>query len=150
MKTFLVAILFMGFISSCRMGQKHDFELHPLSPFMKLNSFGKIVQKYKYFLLLNKSGGTIPVNLIEQQVKAGLDSNYRSYDNYIVVIYRESPTTNKSYVEKESDIIEWHSNDMLFTFSWERGKYVGVIEYKDGDVKNLDVEVKSLDSVTNR
>lgn len=131
----------------CNSSKNLHFELRPLSPFEKLNSFDKVVQKYKYFLLLGRSGEDVPVELVEKQVLSRLDSNYASYDNYIVVVYKKPRKMNEAYVENPSDIIEWHSDDILFTFSWERGKYVGAGEFKDGDVKNLDIEVKSLDSL---
>lgn len=132
---------------SCANNKPTDFELRPLSPYTKDNSFAQIVQRYKYFLLLTKPGEVIPGHLVQQKVFSMLDSNYISFDKYAVIVYKKSAQTNEKYVESPSDIIEWHGDDIAFVFDWERGKYIGLSEYENGEVKNSNFEIKVLDSL---
>jgi len=109
----------------------------PLNPYSKYSKVGNSKEAYKYYLVK----GYIPNSENQlQEVKAfalkNRDSNFSSFNNYQIVFYKESKLTNEGYKEDESDLIEWHGNDIILTFNWSKGNLISIFQYNEGKIVN--------------
>lgn len=127
---------------------KKQLEIVPLSPYYKVETkHGKTIKSI-YFL-----------------VKHWEDQNSRQYDTLnefsdvyklsdttkcnicSIYFYKESNRTNEEYRESESDFIDWHSKDLVFSKEWQGDKVVYIQRFKNGkvidtsDVRIIDIRI---------
>lgn len=135
MKFGILAAVLIAILPGCA-GDQHRLVIVPLHPYYKDNNYDTIKQRYRYFLLKESGKNVDRFNQVKSFVFNNLDNNYSLYNAYEVVVYRETRKTNELYRDKESDMIEWHGKDIIFTFDWVKGKYIGHFEYENGRIIN--------------
>ena len=146
MKLTLTTILFV-MLTSCV--SKKQVEIIPLHPYFKYSSMLGKETKQVYFLVKNwnfsnKSNYGI-LNAFSEKYKLVDTSRYEFYS---INFFLNSNFTNEGYKESESDLIEWHSKDLLFSKGWEKNevrfiqRYVNGQLIDNGDTKIIDIESK--------
>lgn len=133
----LVNTLFaIALLVSCSL-TNDDFKIFPIHPFSKTVTFDNTRQLYKYYMIEGYSRrDSIQFENVKGFIFKNLDSTYRNYDNYEVIVYRSAKDFNRNYKETSSNLIEWHGNNIVYTFGWSKGKYTGHYEYSNGKIVN--------------
>ena len=137
MKAYLLYTIFVSFLFSSCNSRCQDLIIFSISPYSKENKFTNIIEKYKYYLVENFNYNCQDqYKQIKKYAIDQLDSNFSNYDGYQIVFYTETAKTNKSFKENETDLIEWHGDDIIYTFTWSKGMFVGEFEYNNGKIIN--------------
>ena len=99
----------------------------------------------QYYYIENYSHDSSKIQKVEDFVFTHLPNNYKEYSQFEVLLYRKTNKINDHYRYSESDELAWYGDDRLFRFEWDKGKYTGYLEYKDGKCVNCPaVDVKMI------
>jgi len=128
--------------SACR----KKFDIVPLSPYVKDNKFDSIVQQSKYYLIEGYADNIDQFEKIRDFAFRNIDTDYKAFDSYAMVFYRESSETNRRYKETPENIIEWHGDDIVYMFVWKKGGYRYYFKYKNGEIINAPkIKIRDID-----
>ena len=77
-------------------------------------------------------------------VKKYRDKDYMKYQDYYMILYKESKYTNEEYIKKDPRSIDRYSqeHDHRYTFSWSNGKFEGMDKFKDGELLNPSGDIR--------
>ena len=77
-------------------------------------------------------------------VKKYRDKDYMKYQDYYMILYKESKYTNEEYIKKDPRSIDRYSqeHDHRYTFSWSNGKFEGMDKFKDGELLNSSGDIR--------
>ena len=66
-----------------------------------------------------------------------IDTNYKSYDHYIIQFYKQTEDFNESYILDSTNInINNQGRYLLYNFFWKKGQYAGYEYYVNGTLKH--------------
>ncbi|HEY5408131.1 MAG TPA: hypothetical protein VIJ92_13635 [Ginsengibacter sp.] len=121
MKKFLIFFTIVNI--NCSL--KKTLTITNLSPYSDSAIAPGYTAKHRYFLVKNYHYKDSSQFLQLKKYAFGhMDSDYRSFGIYVIDFFKESLTTNENYRQTHSDLIDYHSKDLIFDFYWHNGKYV--------------------------
>src|SRR5574343_1727102 len=140
----MIYYLIMVFLLvSCN--SKNELELVPLNPYFKISTKDGKIKKNVYFLVKNwrvKNDKSYDVlNEFSDKFKR---SDTSTCNLCAINFYHESNTINKDYKESESDLIEWHSKELIFSKGWQENKVIYIQRFRNGEVIDTS-DVKLID-----
>jgi len=142
----IIRMTIIVLLISC--SSKKQVEIVALNPYSKVETKGSKTIKSIYFLVKNwedqndKNYDTL--NKFSDEYKLSDTSKCSIFSIYF---YKESNRTNDGYIESESDLIDWHSKDLVFSKEWQDDKVVYIQRFKNGkvvdtsDVKIIDIRI---------
>ncbi len=142
----IIQLIVIVVLISC--SSKKQVEIVALDPYFKMEAKEGRTVRSIYFLVKNW----------EDQNDKNYDTLNKFSDEYklsdtskcsicSIYFYKESNRTNESYIESESDLIDWHSEDLIFSKEWQDDKVVYIQKFKNGkvvdtsDVKIIDIRI---------
>jgi hypothetical protein len=117
-------LIFLTIINiSC--SSKKTLIITKLNPYFDTDSAIGYTAKHRYFLVKNYDfGDSSQFMQLKNYAFEHLDSDYRNFGIYVIAFFKESVTTNEKYKQTRSDLIDYHSNDLVTDFYWHKGEYV--------------------------
>lgn len=142
----IIQLIIIVLLISCSSRKK--VEIVALDPYSKVEANGSKTIRSIYFLVKNW----------EDQNDKNYDILNKFSDEYklsdiskcsicSIYFYKESNRTNENYIESESDLIDWHSKDLIFSKGWQGDKVVYIQRFKNGkvidtsDVRIIDIRI---------
>lgn len=121
MKKILIYFIIVNI--SCSL--KKTLTITDLSPYSDSDTAPGYTAKHRYFLVKNyEYEDSSKFLVLKKYAFDHMDSDYRSFGIYVIDFFKESSTTNENYRQTHSDLIDYHSKDLIFDFYWHNGKYV--------------------------
>lgn len=92
--------------------------------------------KSENYLIKNYVESKKTENIIDSFVAENKNKSYQKYEGYNINFYRESSKTNIEHItENPRDLVRYsQSHDLLFDYSWSKGKFVARYKYKNGEM----------------
>jgi hypothetical protein len=116
---------------------KGKMTITKLNPYFEVSNIDTAQQKYVFFLVKNyEAGNEQNFKEIKEFAERNLEQTYGHYAIYDILFYKESSKTNDDYKESPSDLLAWHGDDLIFSFTWSYGKFSYYNEYKNGKIVN--------------
>lgn len=147
MKTIklLTVLLFVPIFICCK---KKDIEIVPIESlnYVKTVKDGtqEFTSKGTYYLVRGYDDSPEVAAYINQYVFKHKDKDFARYDNYGIIIYKESSETTIESIKRDPKIIYRYSNshDRIYKYNWSRGVFEGRLKYKGETVVEPTNEIK--------
>lgn len=130
-------------LASCT--SKKQIKIMPLNPFSKVSTKEGKTTRDVYFLVKNWSFNS------DKNYKALNDfsDNFKRSDTALsnlcaINFFKESDLTNENFKELESDLIEWHTKDLIFSKGCQDDSVVYIQRFRNGEVLDTS-DVKIID-----
>lgn len=139
----LYQVIMVLLLVSCT--SKKQIEIVPFNPYFKENTKEGKTTREVYFLVKNWATKNENRYDVLNEFSDGFKQSDTSKCNLCAIIfYKESDFTNETYKESESDLIEWHSKDLIFSKGWQNNKVIYVQRFRNGEVIDSG-DVKMID-----
>lgn len=89
-----------------------------------------------YFLVRGYEDSPEILRYIENFISANKDKDYVMYDNYGIILYRESSHTTIESIKNNPKTWDHYSNenDRIYKYVWSKGVFIARYKYKKGEI----------------
>ena len=139
-----INMLLLIWLSSCA-NYNHAYEIVPLHPYrttLPRNDTDSNGTVTKYFFIRGAKNATEKLSAYVDSFLLKMierDPDFKQYDSYTIVLYRESEGINENFRQEYDGMISYsllseHEDDLLFLYDWLHGSFQFCIYYKKGKV----------------